>query len=380
MHPSPERCRARLERFAQALAQQGCDGGVVYDHYNLCYLTGFLRGNVGVREMKFPLLLVFPGQEPLLFVSRGLREEAARTFTGELVEYEDYNIQRRMATYPDEAALALKGVLQGRPWRPRRIGFERRYLIAAYYDLLRELYPEAEWVDVSEILRGMRAIKDEDEVALIRRAGEIAAVGYATFRQEALPGRSEVEVYGLANAAVHREVGTFCFFQGDVASGERSVAGGGPATSRILQAGETLILDLWTTVNGYWSDTCRTEVVGAKPTPQQQRLFDAVLRALEAGEGKLRPGVGAAQVYRAVYEAFEEAGLASFFPHHAGHGIGLHPHEAPFLIPGSSEVLEEGMVVALEPGVYVPEVGGVRIEDNYLIRADGPQRLTLFPR
>ena len=154
---------------------------------------------------------------------------------------------------------------------------------------------------------------------------------------------------------------------------------GGPPTLRSLGNGETLILDLWLTANGYWSDTCRTFVIGEDPTSNQVKLLELLKRAMAAGEDKLRPGVKGFEVYNAVFNVIADAGLANRFPHHAGHGIGLEDQEPPFLIPASNETLIEGMVCTLEPGVYVPGVGGLRIEHNYLITTGKPDRLTKYP-
>ncbi|HIE53179.1 MAG TPA: aminopeptidase P family protein [Armatimonadetes bacterium] len=381
MKPSPESSRRRLESFAAYLGEQGLDLGLVYDRYNLCYLTGFLRPSAGVGEMKFPLLLVFPDREPVLLVNRGFQDLARETWQGEMIVYNCSDIHYKMVTYPEDAVALLRDYLISQRLSVRRLGAEERYLILAYYRLFADLYPQAEWQDLSGELQRRRACKDENEIALIRRAGELVDLGYRVVKEASVAGTTEIEVYNAANAAVHREVGTFTFFLGDFASGERSVAGGGPATDRVLREGETFICDLWATVHGYWADTCRTFVAGGKPTREQRKMHDVVLRAMGAGEALLRPGTRCAEVYRAIYEVFAAEGWDEHFSHHAGHGIGLHPHEAPFFIPASEEALEPGMTVTLEPGVYLPAYGsGVRCEDNYLITEEGFERLTHFPR
>ena len=116
------------------------------------------------------------------------------------------------------------------------------------------------------------------------------------------------------------------------------------------------------------------------PNAKQIEVYDLLRRALEAGKEKLRPGIRARDVYQQVYEFIARAGYGAHFPHHAGHGVGLNAPEAPFLIPGSDEVLEEGMVVTLEPGIYLPGFGGLRMEDDYLITSDAPRVLSHFSR
>jgi Xaa-Pro dipeptidase len=129
-------------------------------------------------------------------------------------------------------------------------------------------------------------------------------------------------------------------------------------------------------IDGYRSDFTNTLVVGADPTAEQRRIFDLCVAAMAAGEKQLKAGAACLDVYRAVRAAFEPAGMAQHFPHHAGHGIGLSHPEAPFFVERATETLIAGDVVTLEPGLYVDGVGGVRIEHNYLITGSGFERLS----
>ena len=140
------------------------------------------------------------------------------------------------------------------------------------------------------------------------------------------------------------------------------------------------IFDLWTTTHGYWADTCRTFVVGGKPTAEQIRMHDVVCKAVDAGEALLRPGMPARDVYQTMFDTISDEGYGDHFPHHGGHGFGLYAHEPPFFIPAANDILEEGMTCTLEPGVYVKGIGGVRSEDNYLITETGIENLTPYPR
>jgi Xaa-Pro dipeptidase len=146
-----------------------------------------------------------------------------------------------------------------------------------------------------------------------------------------------------------------------------------------MKSGDTLILDLWATTNGYWADTCRTFMVGGRPSRDQLRIYGSVEKAMRAGMEKMKPGAMAGDVYRAVKKVFEDAGHGSRFPHHAGHGLGLDAWERPFLIPGSQDELKAGMVLALEPGLYLEGVAGVRLENNFLLQKDGVVPLSKYP-
>ncbi|MCD6289758.1 MAG: aminopeptidase P family protein, partial [Anaerolineae bacterium] len=135
------------------------------------------------------------------------------------------------------------------------------------------------------------------------------------------------------------------------------------------------IVDFFPVLDGYRADITNTYAVG-RPTDAQRRYMDLLLQAKAAGEATLRPGVTGGEVYAAVRGVFERAGVAAYFTHHAGHALGLMHPEPPFLVPGSSEPLQENQVVTLEPGLYDPAVGSMRIEDDYLITADGFERLS----
>ena len=141
-----------------------------------------------------------------------------------------------------------------------------------------------------------------------------------------------------------------------------------------------MIVDLWIDPWGYWMDNARTFVVGKKPSERVSDIMELVQEAITEGEKCLKPGIPAREAYHAMMRCFEAADMGTYYPAHGGHGIGLTPHEAPLIIPGSEDVLEVGMVCTLEPGLYVPEEGGVRFEDNYVIRQDGPERISLFRR
>jgi Xaa-Pro dipeptidase len=137
-----------------------------------------------------------------------------------------------------------------------------------------------------------------------------------------------------------------------------------------------MIFDVSVVIGGYRSDFTNTLVVCKKPTADQQRLCDSCLQAMASGEKELRAGAACLTVYQAVRGAFEKAGMADSFPHHAGHGLGLTHPEAPFIVRHANETLLAGDIVTLEPGLYVEGVGGIRIENNYLITGSGHERLS----
>lgn len=225
----------------------------------------------------------------------------------------------------------------------------------------------------------LRRVKDDDEVAVVRACCRSAEAGHAWARQHVQPGISELEVYTGIFQACSLQAKQPVIVYGDFAVSPGSAKRGGMPTQKVIQAGETLILDFSVILAGYRCDFTNTLVVGAEPTPEQRRLFDLCVESMAAGEKQLRAGVLCQKVYDATRDVFAAAGLADAFPHHAGHGIGLAHPEAPFFVKHSKETLVSGDVVTLEPGLYVDGVGGIRIEHNYLVTDTGFEQLSQQP-
>jgi len=222
----------------------------------------------------------------------------------------------------------------------------------------------------------MRRRKDPDELEVLRRCMRATEAGHAWARASVQPGMTELDVYCGINSACIQAAGQAVVVYGDFAVSPGPERRGGPPTRRVIAAGDMLILDYSVVIGGYRSDFTNTLVVGRAPTTGQQRIYDLCLAALAAGEKTLQAGAACLAVYQAVRGVFEQAGLADFFPHHAGHGLGLTHPEAPFFVRHANETLIAGDVVTLEPGLYVDQVGGLRIEHNYLVTATGCERLS----
>jgi len=229
---------------------------------------------------------------------------------------------------------------------------------------------------VIKTIAQMRRQKDPDEIEALRRCMRATDAGHAWARANVRPGMTELDVYCGINTACIQAAGQAVIVYGDFAISPGPERRGGPPTKQVIQPGDMLILDFSVVIAGYRSDFTNTLVVGKEPTPAQQRLCDFCLAAMQAGEKELRAGAACLTVYNAVRGAFEQAGVADDFPHHAGHGLGLTHPEAPYFVRHANETLLAGDVVTLEPGLYTAGVGGIRIEHNYLITERGFERLS----
>ncbi|MDB5385218.1 MAG: peptidase, partial [Planctomycetaceae bacterium] len=231
-------------------------------------------------------------------------------------------------------------------------------------------------VDLGSLLRELRRQKLPDEIELLNECMKAGAAGLERARSVIRPGVSDWDVYQEMHAAVLESTGRPAMIYGDFRATNASTpkAGGAPIGQK-LQQGDLLILDYSVVLDGYRSDFTNTLAVG-EPAEQQEILFALCTTAMRQGETVLRAGSAARDVHAATMKVFHDAGYGEFFPHHAGHGLGLGHPEPPILVPDSEDTLLAGDVVTLEPGLYVPGVGGVRIEHNYQITETSYVRLS----
>lgn len=231
-------------------------------------------------------------------------------------------------------------------------------------------------VDLGTLLRAQRRKKEADEIELTKLCMKACDAGHARLREILREGISEFEIYREVQNAALETAGRPGLIYGDFrATNAAHHKQGGLPTDYRLQAGDLFILDYSVVLNGYRSDFTNTMAV-AKPTPEQAELFAICQAAMASGESVLKAGISAADLYRAVQKPFVDAGREELFPHHAGHGIGLAHPEAPIIVPHSEETITEGDIITIEPGAYLKGVGGMRIEHNYLVTAEGYERLS----
>lgn len=261
----------------------------------------------------------------------------------------------------------------------RSVMFESDSMSVGTLATLKSELGDTEWVEGSGQVEALRAIKDQGEIALLERAADIAQRAFMSFRAQLMPGQTERELAHELERLIRGLGGEGCSFAPIVAAGARAALP--HAVPQDVPVGDHpfVLVDWGATFEGYRSDLTRVLLTSKIPA-KIARAYEIVLAAQTKAIAAMRPGVRVADVDEIARQAIVDAKLGKYFTHGLGHGIGLDIHEAPRLSQASDQTLEEGMVVTVEPGVYFPGTGGIRIEDDVLVTSEGTRLLTNLPR
>ncbi len=358
----PMEVASRVDRLRGLLDGAECDALVVTDLTNIRYLTGF-TGSAAI---------VLVGPDELLFVSDGRyqtqsHQQLAGAGVAARIEIVAADPEAVVADAAADAGVARLGLEAGSvSWAQ-----QRRWATT--------LFPAGELVATGGLVEELRLVKDSGEAARIRSACAIADRALAEVRGRLLDGPTEVEFALELDTAMRRLGAEDVSFETIVATGPNGAKPHHrPSRDRIAE-GDLVVLDFGALVDGYHSDMTRTLAVG-EITDERTRMLEVVLASQDAGVQAVRAGVSAVSVDEACRSVIDDAGWGDAFLHSTGHGVGLDIHEEPRVSARSAATLVTGHVVTVEPGVYLPELGGVRIEDTVLVTDGGCDRLTLTPK
>ena len=355
----------RLARLEQSCSTLGLQAIVISSPVNLRYLTGF-TGSSG-------LLITAPGA-PATLITDGRYDALVRSrmAAGDLATVD----VRRVETRYDltlARCLSERGV--------GRAGFEAGHITVTGLHRWQTHVPGVDWVATEDLVELQRVKKDEVELASLRRGGRLLSEVAGELRRWLAAGRPELEVARDVDRAIERAGFERPAFETIVAGGPNSAYPHARPTDRRLRAGDLVVLDFGGVLDGYCVDLTRMAGIGQIASGTDS-LYWAVRDAQAAAMGAVRAGVRGSAVDRAARDVLEARGLGAAFLHGTGHGLGLEVHEAPRLAradTGALDVLEAGMVCTIEPGAYVPGVGGVRLEDDVLVTLDGSEALSNAP-
>jgi Xaa-Pro aminopeptidase len=340
-----------MSRRLDALAERLDTPLLITNLTNVLYLTGFESSNAA--------LLVEPGGGATLFTDFRYAE-AARSVA-------DVDVQMTKRSMMADIGGRLKG----------RVQFEADVL--PYREWERLNAGEAELVPTSGLVDRVRAVKDEEEVVKIRRAARIADRGFEALTAETFVGHTEREVAWRLRELLHAHGADELAFDTIVASGPNGALPHAHPSDRIIDRATLVTVDWGVRVDGYCSDCTRTVSTGGLPD-RLRNAYDVCLAAQERACAELKPGMSGVEADALARDPIAEAGFGDDFGHGLGHGVGLLVHEAPRLSTESTDTLEPGHIVTIEPGIYLEGVGGCRIEDLAVVREDRVELLTSFPK
>lgn len=375
----------RVERVQEMMKQDGIHALVCRLPENLVLLTDYWPHHgfsfVVLPQEGKPLLFALDAEAP--YASPDWAEIA--TFSWGVLESADlYDNYRRLLT---DAIKKLN-------LKKAKVGIEQGFEIVAptyrsaepvvpatpWNNLLAELFAEAQVVDCADILQQARSVKGDYELQKLKVTNEIAEMGANEFLTRLRPGMTEAQIGAMVEYKIRSEGpghkgARLVRASAEIGAGAENSAKNTvliPSTGYAVREGDLVMMELATVVDGYWSDLTYMTVVG-QPTARQREVYNAVLEAQQAAARQMRAGNSFTAPDKAARDVLEKAGLGKYFVHITGHGVGFRYHEfIPSLAPGAQGVLQTGMVSSVEPGVYMAGFGGIRIEDNVAVGADGP--------
>ena len=370
-----EGCAARRKRLWDALPSP-CDLLLIGAPEHLTYFAGLVISPFVFRSTEAGALLALTPDHATLIADSMLGPFLASSHVEEIVAPTWYDGKH---SAPERRGLLVKTALDQLASKcpGTRVGVELGAVSAGVIEGLKSARPNLEIVNLSPLIRPLRRRKHADEIATLMRSMKAGEAGQAAALAQLRPGMTEMDAYRIVQNAAMESLGQPAILYGDFASGPRTwTERGGSPTSRIIDKGDLILLDFSVIVDNYRGDFTNTFAVGGGPTVDQQRLFEACETALKAGESTLIAGNPARSVDQAVRRAFAASGLEHAFLSHSGHGLGLGHPEPPYFVADSTDTIEVGDVVAIEPGLYVDGVGGMRFERNYLVTEAGFETLS----
>jgi len=375
---------SRVERITQAIAEKEAQAAIFFNTTSIFYLSHFYF----IATERPAALVVTREGKTTLFVPR-LEEEhvGVVAHVGRAVSYPEYpsdlHPMLRFAALLKEMGLERAHFLSDAP------GYASGWGYAG--PALAEVLPQARFSAIPKLVEGHRVIKSQAEIALIRESCKWGNLAHELLQQYCAPGLSELEVEQQASQEATRAmfdtygrlyrplgpVAVYAGFRGQV--GANAALPHAVTINARMQPGDVLVTGAYSAIGGYVSELERTMFVG-EPGTEQRRLFDLMVLLQEVAFEAIRPGVPCSAVDQAVRAVYEREKLWPYWRHHVGHALGLLAHEAPFFDIGDTTLIEPGMVFSVEPGLYVPGLGGYRHSDTVLVTETGLEMLTYYPR
>lgn len=356
----------KLHTIAEWLKQEQIDFCFLTNPDSVFYVSGFLSDpherllGVGIFQSGDPFL-VCPSME---------KDDAKKAGWGyDIIGYTDI----------ENPWTLIHKLCYDRTKSVEKIALEKEHMNVERYELIGSLFPQAAFLPAEEKLRKLRMVKSESEISTIRKACALADYAIEVGCSEIAEGKTELEVLAAIEYELKKKGVSEMSFSTMVLTGKNGASPHGNPGLTKMKKGDLVLFDLGVIVDGYCSDITRTVALG-DISDKQKDIYDTVLKAQAAAIEASKPGVTCQSVDLTARNIISNAGYGEYFPHRLGHGLGISVHEYPSITETNTLLLEEGMVFTIEPGIYVPGVAGVRIEDDVLVTSNGVEILTKFPK
>ncbi|MBT2216583.1 Xaa-Pro peptidase family protein [Virgibacillus dakarensis] len=356
----------RIETLLAKMKEQDLDGMFVTSAANFYYLSNYYTDPhervIGVYVSSF--------HDPLLIVPAMEKPDAKRAGWGfEILGYnDDENPWQLLRNFIDDAGNT-----------PQSIGIEYDQITLERFQALQRILPQTSLVDAKEILADSRVIKSKKEYTLLKQAAQLADFGIETGINAIQEGVSELAIIAKIEYELKKQGIQGMSFSTMALSGAQTASPHGNPGMKTIEKGDLVLFDLGVIFEGYCSDITRT-VAYKSITDEQKTIYNTVLQAEQKAIEASRIGTPVGKIDLTAREHIEQAGYGAYFTHRIGHGLGIETHEYPSMHSKNELALKEGMCFTIEPGIYVPNTGGVRIEDMIFMTAKGPEQLTKSPK
>ncbi|KYG30966.1 M24 family metallopeptidase [Alkalihalobacillus trypoxylicola] len=338
----------RINKLREKLAEKQLDGLIISSSINRRYISGF-TGSAG---------MVLITQESALFITDFRYVEQAKE------QAADFDIIQHKGPIIEELATQIKQLGLA------KVGFEKDHVVYTMFESFQKQIENSTLIPVTGMIEALRMYKEPAEVELMKQAGKIADAAFEHILTYIKPGVKEIDVSNELEFFMRKQGAISSSFDIIVASGHRSALPHGVASDKEIQTGELVTLDFGAYYKGYCSDITRTVAVG-EVSEQLKEIYETVYQAQQLGVKNIVAGLTGKEADAITRDYITEKGFGEYFGHSTGHGLGMEVHEGPGLSVKSDIVLKPGMVVTVEPGIYIPSIGGTRIEDDILITEEG---------
>lgn len=356
----------KINQISTYLSENNLDAAFITTPDNVFYVSGF-QSNPHERLLG---VVIFKDAEPLMICPKMEVPDAKEAgWSFDVVGHQD----------TDQPWQLLKEAIERKGVNIAQLAIEKSHMTVERLEALQELFPQASFARLDDQLNSMRVVKDESELVILRKAAEYADYAIEVGVSEIAEGKTELEILTAIELALKKKGIAHMSFDTMVLSGPKTASPHGKPGDRKIQKGDFILFDLGVIYKGYCSDITRTVSFG-EPSDAQKEVYEAVRKAEQDAVDAVKPGVRAMDLDKIARDVITQAGYGEFFTHRLGHGLGISVHEFPSVTGNNEMELIEGMVFTIEPGIYDPNITGVRIEDDVVVTKNGVEVLTKYPK